>query len=213
MGVELRRFDEPIYVICEGRADAALICRLVRREGLTGFSVNYTGGYQHFAARVAALRTSSDWKKLKRLVIVGDNDLRPRHRLNNARRALLNEELVAPDAPSTIVNGSPSTAIYMLPRANEPGALESLLMEAVLRERPGLGECLRTLDECAATDCRDWDAVKRAKMRFHTAVAVTCHDDPSAAATYIWSKRHKPASIESTVFNDLAEFLRRVAEV
>ena len=101
----------------------------------------------------------------------------------------------------------------MIPSANTTGALETLLMEAILREREDLAECLRRLDECPATDCDEWDAVKRAKMQFQTAVAITCKDDPSAGAAHIWSKTHNPVPVTSPVFNELTEFLRRAAEI
>lgn len=35
------RFNSPIYVLCEGPADVRLVTRLLQREDLDGFSVNY----------------------------------------------------------------------------------------------------------------------------------------------------------------------------
>lgn len=32
------RFDDPVYVLCEGPADVRLVRRLLRREKLDGFS-------------------------------------------------------------------------------------------------------------------------------------------------------------------------------
>ena len=101
----------------------------------------------------------------------------------------------------------------MMPSADRAGALETLLVEAILEERAGLAECLRQLDECPATDCEEWDAVKRAKMQFQTAVAITCKDDPSAGAAHIWSKTHNPVPVASPAFDELAMFLRRAAEL
>ena len=101
----------------------------------------------------------------------------------------------------------------MMPRANAVGALETLLVEAVLQEHQNLAECLRQLDDCPATECLEWDAVKRAKMQFLTVVAITCRDDPSAGAAHIWSKTHNPIPATSPVFNELAGFLRRAAGI
>ena len=55
--------------------------------------------------------------------------------------------------------------------------------------------------------------MKRAKMQFQTAVAVTCKDDPSAGAAHVWSKTHNPVPVASPVFDELAAFLRRAAEI
>ncbi len=108
---------------------------------------------------------------------------------------------------------TPSTGIFMMPSADADGALETLLVEAILEKHEGLAECLLQLDKCGATDCDGWDAVKRAKMQFQTAVAITCRDDPSAGAVHIWSKTHNPVPVASPVFDDLAAFLRRAAAI
>lgn len=101
----------------------------------------------------------------------------------------------------------------MMPTAGRSGTLETLLVKAVLQQREGLAECLRQLDKCSATDCDAWDVVKRAKMQFQTAVAITCKDDPSAGAAHIWSKTHNPVPVASPAFDELAAFLRRAAEI
>ncbi len=207
-------FDGPVYVLCEGPADVRPVQRLLRREDLAGFSVNFAQGYQRFARHVRGLKTSSDWRRVKRLLIIGDNDTDPAARWQNARDALTNERLPAPDRHADIVDGAPDgplTGIFMMPRANAVGTLETLLMEAILQERDGLDDCLQRLDTCPATDCDEWDEVKRAKMRFQTAVAITCRDDPNAGAAHIWSKTYNPIPVASPVFDDLAEFLRRAA--
>ena len=209
------RFNDPVYVLCEGPADVRLVKQVLLRENLEGFSVNYAQGYQKFARHIQGLRTSSDWRKLRRLVIVGDNDTNPAARWRNAQDALTDEGLPAPDRHANIVEGAhdtPSAGIFMIPRANEDGALETLLVEAILQEHQDLAECLLQLDDCPATECQQWDAVKRAKMQFQTVVAITCRDDPSAGAAHIWSKTHNPIPVTSPVFNELAGFLRRAAE-
>ena len=210
------RFDDPVYVLCEGPADVRLVKRLLLRENLNGFSVNFAEGYQKITKHVQALTTSSDWRRVKRLLIIGDNDTRPAARWRNAHGALTAERLPAPDHPGDIVDGTlnkPSTGIFMMPSADAVGALETLLLEAILREHEGLAECLQQLDECSATDCDGWDAVKRAKMQFQTAVAIKCKADPSAGAAHIWSKRDNPIPVASPVFDELAAFLRQAAEI
>ena len=210
------RFDRPIYVLCEGAADVRLVNRLLRRERLEGFSANFAKGYQNFATHVCGLTASSDWRKVKRLLIIGDNDTAPDARWRNAHDALAGEGLPAPDRPAEIADGTRgnrSTGIFMVPGAGKDGALETLLVRAILQEHEGLDECLRQLDACRATDCDGWDEVKRAKMQFQTAVAVKCRDDPSAGAAHIWSKTHNPVPAASPVFDELATFLRRAADV
>ena len=207
------RFDGPIYVLCEGPADVRLVTRLIERENLQGFSVNFAKGYQGFARHVKALRVSPDWRKLSHLLIIGDNDVTPTRRWDNACEALAGEGLPVPENQGDIVDGTPSTGIFMVPEADTEGALETLLVRAILRAHPDLRACLQQLDGCPATDCETWDAVKRAKMQFQTAVAIKCRDDPSAGAAHIWSKTHNPIPAASPVFDELAQFLRRATEI
>ncbi len=212
--VEPFRIAEPIYVLCEGPADVRLVEQLLKRDGLSGFSVNYAQGYQRFAQHVRGLTASSGWRRVKRLLIMGDNDTHPTARWTNALNALAHQDLPTPSANAELTPsapGRPSTGIFMLPRADTEGALETLLVEAILREHEGLEACLTQLDDCPATDCAGWDTVKRAKMRLQTAVAILCRDDPSAGAAHLWSKTHNPVPVESPVFDELAGFLRRAA--
>ena len=193
-----------------------LVKRLVQRENLDGFSVNFAKGYQSFATHVRGLTASSNWRRVRRLLIIGDNDTKPTARWQNARDALANEGLPVPDRHADIADGTqhtPSTGIFMVPSADTDGALETLLVQAILQEHAGLDECLRQLDACPATDCDGWDAVKRAKMQFQTAVAIECRDDPSAGAAHVWSKTHNPVPVASSAFDELAAFLRRAADI
>ena len=54
-----------------------------------------------------------------------------------------------PDRHAQIADGThgrPSTGIFMMPSADTAGALETLLVEAILQKRGNLGDCLRQLD-------------------------------------------------------------------
>ena len=46
------RFDDPVYVLCEGPADVRLVKRLLLRENLNGFSVNFAEGNTRCESRV-----------------------------------------------------------------------------------------------------------------------------------------------------------------
>lgn len=205
-------FNGPVVVICEGPADGKLIKRLVEREelDLDGFYIHPANGYQNFGNAVSGIAGSSDRTKLRRLVIVGDNDIDPVGRFNNACDALQGEGFPIPSEPCRITEGDPSTAIFLMPQTGVFGALETLLVSALLEGHPEVDECLRRLEECP-TGCGAWNEVKKSKMRFQAAVAVTCVDDPSAGAAHIWSKAYNPVNAASAAFNELATFLVAVS--
>lgn len=207
-------YNGPVVVICEGPADAKLIKRLIEREqlNLNGFYIHEARGYQNFGTVVTGIAGSSNRMNLRRLVIVGDNDTDPAGRFDNACNALQREGFPIPPEPSQITAGDPSTAIFLIPQAGVIGALETLLVAALLEGHPEVEECLRRLEECP-TGCGGWNDVKKSKMRFQAAVAVTCADDPSAGAAHIWSKAYNPVNAASTAFNELATFLVAVSVI
>ena len=202
--------DGPVVIVCEGPADARLVRRLIDREQLEGCVTHEAKGFQNFHRVVTGIATSSDRRKLQRLAIICDNDTDPNGRWKNACDALKEEGFVVPCVHGQIADGDPSTAVFMVPTEGVHGALETLLVGAVLEKQPDINDCLNELERCG-TGCTEWDDVKKAKMRLQVAIAITCKDDPSSGAAHIWSKKHNPIDVESAAFDELAKFIRTVA--
>ena len=203
-------FDGPVYVACEGEADQYFLCKLLETNAISGIDVAVVGGKDdRFTTHLSGLKVSNDFNKLRLVVIVTDNDLNAEASFASAQQRFRDAGFVVPDAPWTrkgAEDGAVSTAILMLPAAGRPGALETLLVEAILDERPDFSKCLDDLKTCAKTPV--WDEVKLAKMRFHAAVAALCEDGPGRAASRIWSATHNPVPINSDKFLSIVEFFQ-----
>jgi hypothetical protein len=200
-----------ILVVCEGGADARFLKKMIERENLTGFrSIHFRDGYTAFGRIVEGLVGATEFEATKRVVIVGDNDTQPNARFKNAADALTRNGLVAPATPGIIEGGTPSTAIFLLPSAGQVGVLETLLVGALFEKHPHAQECVDALIECS-DDCGTWDVGKLAKARFASGIAITCKKDPSVAAQWVWSDKGDPIDPASTVFDEVANFLRAVA--
>lgn len=206
-------FSGPVYVACEGAADQYFLCRLLAHHQIVGVDVASVGGnLDTFTKHLLGLRVAADFKKLKALIIVTDNDLAPAQRFAAAQQSLLGASLLAPSAPWALEQqqGQISTGVVMLPGPGRVGTLETLFVEALAVARPTFVPCLDQLRDCAVVPMT-WDEVKLAKMRFHAAIAALCEDGPGTAASRIWSATHNPIPIDSGGFAPLADFLRFVA--
>lgn len=205
-------FNEPVYVVCEGPADACLVRRLLKHHSISGCEVREAKGNQRFTSHLLGVATSSDRPKLRRLVVIADNDLNPTDRFTNVQNALRTAGFVVPSTASVIESGDPSVTTFMVPTFGMVGTLETLLVEAIFTNDANLKRCLEETCTCAGK-VDGWDKVKRAKMFFQAAVAFRCADDPSAGAAHVWSKTHNPVPIDSQVFDELTQFLRVAASI
>lgn len=203
-------FDGPVYVACEGEADQYFLCRLLEHRRINGVDVAVVGGNDNkFTTHLKGLRVSNAFAKLRLIVIMTDNDTNPAASFASAQRCFRDAGFVVPDASWTKKEGEDvSTAILMLPSHSRPGALETLLVEAILDVRPQFARCLDDLKTCAEKPTT-WDEVKLAKMRFHAAVAALCEDGPGTAASRIWSAKHNPVPITSDRFLPLVDFFQQ----
>jgi len=197
----------PLYIVSEGLNDRNFLERLLNNRGIDGFSIGNAKGKDDWRPHLSAVQGSTDRTGLRGLIVVGDNDHEPDLRFRSICDALRSERFPAPGIPGEIIDGPPVTSVVMLPGPGTVGCLETILTDAVLHRRPELGPCLDRLQDCVPVT-RRWTEPTQAKLRLHTAIAVSCDEDPSAALAYVWGKRGNPIPIESPTFNDLADFLR-----
>lgn len=207
------RYSAPFYIVCEGASDAAFIDELLRHHGFADadFHVGEAEGYDGFERHLNGVAGSTDRKNLLRLAVVADNDNEPAVRFANVQNALQNAGFPVPDAPLTIVPGLPSVGVFMMPNPNTQGNLETMLVEAAFTAHPGLEACLDAFTECVNAP-GDWIINNRSKMRLNASIAAYCVADPGCSLAYIWNKQGNPIPIGSDGFNNLAEFLMRVAQ-
>ena len=97
----------------------------------------------------------------------------------------------------------------MAPGIGIQGALESLLMDAVVGSQAALGACVDAFRACVAAPALN--IAKDAGSASNAAIAAWCVDDPSSSVSYVWKRPSNPIPIASPVFDPLATFLRDVS--
>lgn len=206
------RVAAPFYIVCEGAGDAAFLQALLTSRGVPSgaFQIAEAEGYTQFQRHFDAVMTSPDRSLVTRFAVVADNDDVPATRFANVQMALQNAGLPVPPAPETIVPGPPVVGVFMLPTMGVPGALETLLMDAVVGTTEEIGQCVDAFRTCVAAPGA-WGPSKIGKMRINSAIAACCIEDPSASLAYVWGKVGNPIPIESVAFEPLAAFLQAVS--
>jgi hypothetical protein len=139
-----------ILLVCEGATDAHFFKHLLARRKVAGFDIDWTltedaggrvtEGKDAFEAYLRALRT--EFEKVERftqaVILVADNDDQPQAQFRNVQKQIAKAgSFGVPDAPLELRQsavGLPPLAILMLPWNDEPGSLETLLLQAVFSE-------------------------------------------------------------------------------
>jgi hypothetical protein len=177
---------------------------------LTGFQVGAAGGKDNFGRHFNAIVAGSGREKLRRLLVLGDNDDSPQANLTRVREALAAAGFAAPPAPLEAAGADPEVAVFMVPSAQQPGDLETLIARAIYEKRPDLKRCLEQLRECIP-ELDSWSPANLAKMQVHASIATCCSEDPSAALRYVFGKTGNPIPLESAHYEELLRFLRSFA--
>ena len=118
------------------------------------------------------LRTSPDWKKLRVLGVIVDADDAPHARFEELRVHLAAVGCAVQE-PFAVSEGTPKSAIFLLPRKGQPGTLEHLIVEAISASDPQLVQCVDNFAQCLVKPL-SWKPNEQAKMRVHAMVAGCC---------------------------------------
>ena len=200
-------------IVGEGDADRAFFNALLQERKIDGFQVLAPAGGRQFGVRLRAIRGATGFKHVKTILLVADNDIDPTASFQQVRAEIRAAGgYGVPDAvlqPATAQN-HPSVRIMMLPRAGQPGCLETIVLESLLIEVPTLRECLNDYLKC--TPAVGWDQSKQAKMRLQCLIAATCKVDPNCSLTHLWSSKKKLRQLLTYApFDEITEILGAIA--
>lgn len=213
--------NQQILILCEGKGDASFFRELTRHRNLSGFQIGFpdeqtSGAYgiDGFSRYLESLRVRNGfYSPLRAIIIVADNDLDPSKQfsrvLKQIRKAANHHPYPLPSLPEQIVGSDlQKIAVLMMPKANEKGALETLLLEAT-SELKDLHQCLEKYCECAGT--KAWNNItKLSKMRLNALIAASCSDNPACNVTNIWKQKKNPIALGHKCFDHIESFLKKV---
>jgi hypothetical protein len=213
-------FDGPRLIMCEGRADAAVLRELVKQRELPEYQIRTSedagasGGIDSFHRLLDAIRTWSGFEKLQQLSIVADADDDPHGNFQRVRRQV-EAAKIYPVPTEPLVEafpqegaGVPSVRIVILPSAGEQGCLETLCLSAALSISAPYAACVEAFAACA--DVETWPRVaKRHQMKLTALLAVSHPKNPAIGLGNVWRDARHLIPLDHAVFDALSDILAR----
>jgi len=206
---------QPTLVLCEGKRDASFVLHLAEQRGINGIQIGFpdpntaaANGKDSFGKFLTRLRGRTGFKNLRHLVILRDRDNDdPDTAFRDVVRQITEAgKYLVPVALERESGGIPGITVRLIPDTQTPGNLDVLLLSAIDAMHP-LSHCFGPYFDCCGLEAIPiGDA---AKIKLTTIVAASCRKNPSASLSFVWSQAGNPIPLESTKFDDLADFLRR----
>ena len=132
-----RPIIEDKLLVVEGKDDSLFFTALLKSMKLTGVEVRQLEGKSKYANKIAALAVNPEFKTVKALGLVRDSDQDPEKAFESVRGALQEAGLPIPNACREICTDEdkPRVGVILMPREDESGALEKLLLRSVADEK------------------------------------------------------------------------------
>jgi hypothetical protein len=225
---EPHRIEHNLVMLCEGKSDNEFFKKLLASRRLPDFSFPFPpegdprdlhglGGYLPMLQRLESYLTFDPALKdrLKGILIVVDARDKPHETLREVRGQIRKAgHFGIPDAAFQIQGsdtGYPPIEILLMPGVDRPGALETLLVEALSQMYPTEAKCVHEYIKCCPTNPAAWGAEPADKARLQCLVAATYQINPSRPASLLFNRHddHPPAiDIERPCFNEIEKHLR-----
>jgi len=171
-------------IICEGPDDCAFFNRFITVRGLlrchvrhTGMGRHSAGGNTQFHEALRTARMNTEFSKIKRILLVSDNDNNPEKSFKNIQKQITAADFgTPPTADLARGAGNPWIMIMMIPLGGAIGTLESFCLQAARNKHIPTHNKI----EHFATDvgAHNWDDIRSNKMKLRTSLAVRCERDP-----------------------------------
>lgn len=119
-------------LLAEGRDAEKFLQALIRTIGRDDLQVQNYGGVDELHGFLKALvRTREFREKVNSLGIIRDAERDPAAAFQSVCGALRNAELPVPPRPETTAGRTLRVSVLILPRADQPGMLETICLEAI----------------------------------------------------------------------------------
>lgn len=215
------KFNQARFALCEGNEDAALVRALAESipRNIKPFDVSPVNdlcdkkGKDGFEDAIIGSDILTGFDGVNDVVIISDNDDNPAASFSAVRAKLKNaidegnvqRQWALPEAPGVRVAGSPSVSIWMWPRADQPGCLETVLWEIVLRKYPQQAACVETAVGCSGAS--QWSISKRDKARIRCFMSLVVKKNPAMTLSLAWRDQPQLFPVNSKEFTPIARFL------
>jgi hypothetical protein len=200
----------PFVVVCEGYGDVCFIAELLQHKNIEVCNVgcptqkSFGDGKDAIPAYLKGLAT--DKKGLKGVLVVVDADDKPDTFFASMGEALRSATFPVPEKPFTVEDKEIRVGIFLVPRKDQKGTLDNLLLEAVFKKHPEAQECIEKFVDCTKSS-KAWKLNQQAKMKLSALLAAYCEGNPWTSLAWVWSTKGNPIPIESDCFKHLTDLL------
>lgn len=213
--MSLQRFTKKRFLLCEGDDDKGFFESLIRYRRLPDFQVCCTaecntkavGGVSGFAKSIEGMEVLYGFRDvLKALLFVSDNDILGKS-FEYIQRALTMNGYTAPNTHDTVgqMAGKP-VAIFMIPRHDKIGDLETLCLPTIHAKWPTAEGCVNSFLQCSgATGWTHRASINKARVR--SATVGFNERDPYKRIGDLFKNR--TLSVNHACFDEIALFLSR----
>ena len=201
----------PVIVLCEGKEDISFLRALIAHREIGAFDFHKPNGTGAFTRMLTGLRTGSDIRERKAILIVSDNDGDPDGQFEAIRMQITEAGWIAPETPraEAAQEGMPSIHVLMLPWDDDQGCLETLCLIAATNANPEEMKCVEQLVTCV--EAKDLPVPMLSKLRMRCYISSVCKTDPNTGLRYAWSRPQTLIPMTDPCFDKLAAYLRSVA--
>jgi hypothetical protein len=196
-------------VVGEGDGDAFFIRNLCEARGIGGIQVEDARGNAKFPEFLRGLRDSTDFGRLKGLLIVSDNDDKPDDSYKRIRGHLKDTRFPYAEAPLRPARRDGITVVVMMlpfTATGGPtrGCLETVLLQAVEPANVEVARCIDVHRECiAGARTRNQED----KFRMRSFIAALYKEDPNLSISFATSRDRGLVDLGHQCCNEIVDFL------
>ncbi len=160
--------DQDYLLVGEGIDEQKFFESLVKHVGLRNIQVKAMGGRDQLRSNLDELRKTPGFSRVRCLGVTRDADDDPHGAFQSVCTALQNAQLPVPTAPLERTARKPHVVVFILPRPDQPGAIEDLCLESL--EQTPVIECVEGYIECLKDNaCLECNSESKASV--HTFLA------------------------------------------
>jgi len=163
-----------------------------------------------YLAGLAFAKTRKESVQLSGILIIVDADDDPEEKFKMAADLLEGNGFPKPTKPFVIeVHGDFKVAVFLHPGKDRTGTLEHILLEATLKDKPNLGNCVEEFAKCTGVVPIAKEN-EQAKMKMSSLVGACCTENPWASDSMLWHSKGNPVPIGSECFKPLADLIKEL---
>ena len=190
-------------LVVEGKEEVRFFDALLKHMNIDSVQVEETQGKQKLPGFIKTLPVVPNYETVESIAIICDADADPESAFQSIIDALKKAGLNCPDSHGAFSQGHPKIGIFIMPDGLNPGMLENLCLNSLLRD-PAM-RCVEEYFNCIAkTGISEPKPIAKAKVYAWLASRVNpARRVGEAAEAGNWSWEH-PA------FKDLLAFLNKI---